>query len=261
MAVNELLAPLYRGMAKEKKARYYTFWFVFFLAMIAVVGGLFAYCVTVPLCLVGRFFTPFWNIGGEVLVIGVGFLLDLEPWLNADVSIELPGAPFVTVSNHRSHLDMFFLLSHIPNVRVIAKRSLFYVPFLGIMMWVLKNIPVKKGDVSSYLRALERAKEALDEGDPVHIFPEGTRCEPGFEGVQEFQLAPFRMIMDTGLPLIPIVFVDTDKVWPKGLNKISFRQKATVVSLPVIHPQDFPNAESLRAYTHEQIQNRLLENR
>lgn len=245
--------------------RYYAFWFVFFLGMIALVGGSLAYTFVIPLCLVGRFFKPCWRLGGRFFCFGVSLLLDLEPWLDAETNLKLPetdgkvSGPFVTVSNHRSHLDMFFLLSHIPNIRVLAKQTLFYVPFLAVMMRVMKNIPIRKGDVSSYLKGLETAKKALREGDPVHIFPEMTRCDLGFKGVQAFHLAPFRMIHEMNVPLIPIVFQDTDRIWPKGKNAISFRQKARAYSLPAISPRDYPNAESLRQAVWNQIQTALTE--
>lgn len=214
-----------------------------------------AYLLTIPLCLLGRFYEPLWRMGGRILCWGVSLLLDVQAWLDAEVLLDFSAlsGPFISVSNHRSHLDMFFLLARIANIRVIAKRSLFYVPFLGIMMRVMKMIPVKRGDTGSYLKALETAKCAVTENDPVHIFPEMTRCEAGFPGVQPFNLAPFKMIREAGVPLIPIVFCDTDRAWPKGKNALSFRRKVKVRALPPLFPKDYPDAESLRQAAWEKI--------
>lgn len=269
MAIDVKKTPSSRTLSvlQDPPLQYSFFWFFFFLQMIAVVGGVAAYAMALPLMLLGRMNETCWRWGGRILCAGVSCLLNLEPWLDADILLELPtiagviSGPFVTVSNHRSHLDMFFLLSKIPNIRVIAKQNLFYVPFLGLMMKALKTIPVRKGNVASYLKGMETAKQALKDGDPVHIFPEMTRCEPGFQGVQAFHLAPFHMIHKMKVPLVPIVFVDTDRIWPKGKNALSFRQKAYVKSLPALRPQDYPNAESLRQAVWEQIQNALLEKR
>jgi len=236
----------------------------YFLLSIALIGGVFAYAIAIPLCLLGRYSEKLWRLGGRSLQRGVQCLLRVQPWYRADVRVELPardpqtGMHCLTVSNHRSHLDMFILLTAIPNIRVISKRALFRVPFLGVMMWVMKNIPITRGEPQSYWEAMETAAQALRDGDTVHVFPEMTRCEPGDPGTGDFHLAPFKLSLQTGVPLVPIVFVGTDRTWPKGTFGLAFRQPIEVKSLAPLSPKDFPSADALRAETKSRIEAYLL---
>ena len=229
------------------------FWLFYFLVSILIVGSTLAYGVSLPFLIIGRLYHPAWVLAGRIFQSGVALLMKGQPWFNAKIDIVLPKAPFVTLSNHRSHLDMFILLAMIPNIRVIAKHTLFYIPFLGFMMRLLKNIPIRKGDLDSYWKALETVKRALKEKDPVHIFPEMTRCSAEFNGIQSFQLAPFHALLSSGVPIIPILFRGTDKVWPKGQLGLHYRRPVLVRSLSTIDPSQFKTAEELRDHVHQQL--------
>jgi 1-acyl-sn-glycerol-3-phosphate acyltransferase len=232
---------------------------IYFVLCIAVVGGIGAYAVALPLCLLGRWWRPAWQGGGEVLRASVSVLLRLQPWLRARVDIHLPPR-CVTVSNHRSHLDMFLLLAHIRNIRAIAKSTLFSIPFLGLMMRVLRQIPVKRGDALSYWNAMDAALVAVNEGDPVHVFPEMARCPPGLLGTQDFHLAPFRIALQARVPVVPIAFLGTDDAWPKGFAGV-FRRQVRVQSLAPVEPRDFPSAEALRGEARRRIDEFLASHR
>src|SRR5262245_30291029 len=107
--VKEVSLPGLAPLSAVTSKRYSFLWFVFFLLMIGLVVGVLLYLIAVPLCLLGRIYEPLWALGGRVLCFGVSVLLNLEPWLDADLVLELPTVagvvtgPFVTVSNHRSH--------------------------------------------------------------------------------------------------------------------------------------------------------------
>ncbi len=229
----------------------------YFLVSIGVVGGAFAYAAALPLWTLGRFWRPAWLAGGRTLRRGVQVLLAIQPWLVDKREISLPSR-CVTVSNHRSHLDMFLLLASIPSIRALAKSELFKVPGLGLIMRATRQIPVKRGDSESYWKAMDEAYDALLDGDPVHFFPEMTRCEPGFRGTREFHLAPFRVAVRAGVPVVPIAFVGTDEAWPKGLFGVR-RKKVRVQSLEPVLPDAFPTAEAMRGEARRRIDAYLRE--
>lgn len=199
-----------------------------------------------------------------MLCLGVGVLMKVQPWFNFETNVDLPRwknsrVDYATFSNHRSHLDMFILLTLIPNIRVVTKAALYKVPFLNVMLWALKNFPVKKGDKDSYLKAMNDMIQALKDGDPVHLFPEMTRCDLGFTSVQDFHLFPFHAVMKTQTPLIPLVFTGSDEAWPKGIFGLSYRKKVSLKQLPAIYPKDFNSAEELRDRAHRVIHEALHE--
>lgn len=79
------------------------------------------------------------------------------------------------VANHPSLLDVVLLMSVIPNAQCIVKYQLWNHRFLGPMMraagYIRNDLPAEE--------MLAACKDALDRGNCLIIFPEGTRTVPG----------------------------------------------------------------------------------
>jgi 1-acyl-sn-glycerol-3-phosphate acyltransferase len=239
-------------VASASAPRYHRSWMAYFFFMIALVGAAIGYGIGAPLLLLGRVFPKARRAGERVFRRGIALLMRLEPWLDARYEIALvPGA--MTVANHRSHLDAFLLLSRIAGIRIVCKHSLFYIPGLSVAMRLMRHIPVRRGDSSSYWRAMEQVREGLRNQEAVHVFPEMTRCEPGLGGTQPFHLAPFHVAFQEKVKVIPIAIQGTDQVWPKGLAKLSWRRPVRVTSLAPLDPRDFRSASDLAAETRRRI--------
>jgi len=233
------------------------FCLTYFILCTAVVGSLFAYGGAASLMLIGRKYRPAWLLGGRVMRFGVDTLMRLQFWLTIEGEIRLP-ARCMTVSNHRSHLDMFILLARIPNIRAVAKAELFRLPGLGLMMRVMRQFPLERGSVESYWRTMDAVVEGALVGDPVHVFPEMTRCNTGLPGTDEFHLAPFRVALRAKVPLVPIVVHGTDRCWPKG-HAGCFVGRVRVESLEPIDTAAYTDAGSLRDEARRRIEVRLRE--
>lgn len=239
------------AMGQRAAAKPSLLWILYFFISIAVVGFIFSYLIALPLCLMGRLWRPLWRLGGRIQAKGVYVLMAVQPWFHAEVRLDLPlpqkgKRGSLTVSNHRSHLDMFILLSYLPNIRALTKRDLLKVPMLNVMVAVLKMILVKRGDTDSFFKSMATAEAAINEGDTVHIFPEMSRCPSGSKGTQSFALLPFRMAKKIGVPIVPLVFIGTDAAWPKEFLGIRFGAPIVVRTLPALDPAAFESAAALR---------------
>jgi len=230
-------------------------WMGYFLATIAAFGGILAFGVACPLLLLGYVHAPARRAGERVMCSGIQWLLRVQLWLRAEVRLAnlRHGGGYLTVSNHRSHLDVFFLIGYIPGVRILAKASLFKVPFLGLMMRLMRQLRVPRGNYKAYVHAMDRVRELLAAGEHVHIFPEMTRCVAGMPGVQTFSLLPFAAALRAGVPIIPIVFSGTDVAWPKGYARLCAEHKVKVAALPAVDSAAFANATQLKDFVHNQI--------
>lgn len=233
-------------------------WLMYFFLSIGLLGGMTG-AVCLPLWCAGKIFRPLYSFSSNLFAFSVRVLLGIQPWLNAQVDIKIPernkgnSVGVLTVSNHRSNLDMFFLLASLPGIRVVAKESLFRNPLLWPFLKMMGDFEVKTKDVDSYFGALESAFSALKQGDIVHIFPEMTRSEYGTSGTNHFALAPFRLAIQSGAQLVPIVFCDTDGGWPKGKVGVAYRHKIRIQSLPPINSRMFSSAEELKKHVQKQI--------
>ena len=233
------------------------FWTSYFVASIAVLGVPFAFLGGSPFYLLGRVFRPARNLADRILLRGVQVLMAVQPWYSAKIEIpRLPGRVLV-VSNHRSHLDVFLLLSRIPGLRIVAKQSLFGIPFLGFMMRMMEQIPVTSGSLDGFYGAMEIVRAKLRAGETVHVFPELTRCEPGYDGVRNFSLLPFQIAIQEKARVLPVMVKGTDSVWGKGELGIHFRRSIAVKALDLIDAQEFKTAQDLKTAVQSRIERAL----
>lgn len=130
------------------------------------------------------------------------------------VRIRDPRRPYVAVANHESFADIF-LISHLPwEMKWLAKAELFRVPVFGWMMRLAGDVPVQRGERSSRAEALAGCRDRLDKRVSVMIFPEGTRSRGG--EMLPFKDGAFRLAIETGAPILPLVVAGTRDAMPRG---------------------------------------------
>ncbi|MCK9491671.1 MAG: 1-acyl-sn-glycerol-3-phosphate acyltransferase [Sulfurimonas sp.] len=78
--------------------------------------------------------------------------------------------------NHQSDLDIC-VMETITNKDLawVAKKELFDIPFFGLALKLPKDIAVTRESKTSLLKLLKDAKDRLDNGRVITMFPEGTR--------------------------------------------------------------------------------------
>ena len=109
----------------------------------------------------------------------------------------------VYMSNHESGIDILLLLLVIPqDVRFLAKRSLFYVPFMGWSMWLAGFVPVDRRRTEKVRVVLSGLDRCLAKGSSILIFPEGTRSRDGRLGA--FKKSGFLTALKAGVPIVPV---------------------------------------------------------
>ena len=137
--------------------------------------------------------------------------------------------PAIVTPNHNSHLDTaamltIFPLSVIPKVRPVAAADYFLTS--GLMAWFSLNvvgiIPImrKRPPAAGTAEApaddpLQGCYDALERGEILIIFPEGTRGEP--ERMQELKSGVAVLASKyPEVPVVPIFMHGLGKAMPKG---------------------------------------------
>jgi 1-acyl-sn-glycerol-3-phosphate acyltransferase len=100
----------------------------------------------------------------------------------------------------------------------------------------------------SLRQALRQAGEVLERGRTVLIFPEGTRSPTG--QLQAFRDGAFRLAIDSGCPVVPVVIRGTHETVPKHGLVLRQRMRGEVTVLDPIDPKAFESATALRDATH-----------
>ena len=119
-------------------------------------------------------------------------------------SEHLAACPAVIFSKHQSAWETLFLPSYLPYTVIVAKQSLFYIPFFGWGMYFSKHIPIDRSKgVSALKKVIKHRKSGLAQGISSMFFPEGTRIPVGKMG--KFHKSGAMLARSTGYPVIPIM--------------------------------------------------------
>lgn len=127
----------------------------------------------------------------------------------------------VLCGNHTSFLDPVLVLvgaTRKRQIHVIAKAELFKVPVLNWILKGLEMIPVKRG--MSDVSAIKEGLRVLKNGEPLLIFPEGTRVKDG----QQVDAHPGAVVLAAraGVPVVPIYICKKKRLFRK--NEVIFGQ-------------------------------------
>ncbi|WP_315294080.1 lysophospholipid acyltransferase family protein [uncultured Actinomyces sp.] len=192
----------------------------------------------------------------------------MTPWVKFTVTGEenLPTeGGFLLVSNHLSNVDplclCWYFMKRNTAVRFLAKKSMFSVPVFG---WIIKGmglIPVNRDSNPSAVLAPTR--EALEAGEVVGIYPEGTLTRDPDQWPMEFKSGAARLALDTGVTVIPLSqWGPQDIMAPynaKGMDmrpgrRISYRFGAPVDLSDLIGPAGSEDHDAVNAATARILQ-------
>ena len=169
--------------------------------------------------------------GRTFRLVGVSTVLLNPLWkFSAEGRISDPRRPYVAVSNHESYADIF-LISFLPwEMKWLGKEQLFKIPFLGWMMWLAGDIPIKRGRKESIVSAMNGCTDKLKRRLSVMIFPEGTRTADG--SLLPFKDGAFRLAIENSAPILPIVVAGTRR----AMAKHTFQFQRTRAICRVLEP-------------------------
>jgi len=139
----------------------------------------------------------------------------------------LPGrGPMIVVGNHLSYLDPFahayFVVRAGRRPRFLAKAELFENPFVRMVLEGTGQIPVHRGTGDA--APLEAATRALEAGEVVVVYPEGTSVtsNPDFSPGRG-KTGAVRLALATGAPILPVATWGGQYVWRRsGRGRIEF---------------------------------------
>lgn len=129
----------------------------------------------------------------------------LKAIVGIDVVVEgkLADGPALYAIKHESYFEAIDAPTLLDTPSVFAKRELFMIPGWGRSAVVYGLIPVARDEGARTLRQMiVNAKEKLNEGRPLVIFPEGTRVAPGQSPPLQSGFAGLYKLL--GLQVIPV---------------------------------------------------------
>jgi len=124
------------------------------------------------------------------------------------------GRPYVYMANHASLIDTPALFAYLPyQFRIMAKKSLFNVPFMGWHLRTAGHFPIDHGNPRKTAVSLRRVIEGVKAGRSLAVFPEGRRTDDG--QLQAFEPGAFKIALRAGVPIVPVTIRGTFKMLPR----------------------------------------------
>lgn len=137
---------------------------------------------------------------------------------------------FVLAPIHRSNIDTPLAAALTRRrLRFMGKDSLWRNPAAGWVLSALGGFPVSRGTADR--EALKRCVAVLERGEPLVLFPEGTR-QSGPDVMPLFDGAAY-VAVKAGVPIVPVGIGGSERVMPKGSKMIHPRKCVMVVGEPI----------------------------
>jgi 1-acyl-sn-glycerol-3-phosphate acyltransferase len=163
--------------------------------------------------------------GQRALLYRVGHLGVRLGLVLSGIRVEVDGAERIERSraavyavNHTSNVEppiIFDMLHELfPRLRILYKAELRKLPVLVRAFDLAGFIPLERGNPEQSLPAIDRAAEALRDGNSFLIFPEGTRSRTG--ELLPFKKGGFILAIKAQAPVVPIGISGARNAMRKG---------------------------------------------
>jgi glycerol-3-phosphate dehydrogenase (NAD(P)+) len=159
----------------------------------------------------------------------------------------------IVASNHRSFLDPFAVGGCLPwrrPMNYVAKVELFERRWQGWILSRLGAFPIRRGESDE--KSMETARQIVERGGAVCIFPEGTRIRRGT--LSHPKRGVGRLALQTGAPVIPSAVLGTEDV------RRGWRIRPRKVKVRLGRAMTFPQAEEPSQALAETVTARIWPN-
>ena len=121
---------------------------------------------------------------------------------------------YVFVANHQGFFDIFIVYGYLRrNIKWMMKWQISKWPLIGYAAVKGKNILVDKRSRSAIKKTYDDARQALQGGTSIVLFPEGARTFTGHMG--EFRRGAFALADELQLPVVPLTINGSFDVFPR----------------------------------------------
>jgi 1-acyl-sn-glycerol-3-phosphate acyltransferase len=172
-----------------------------------------------------------------------------------------PTGGVILAANHISHVDTVLIArvvwqaGRIP--RFMVKSTIFDNSVLGQIMRRSKQIPVSRG-TSDAAKSLDAAHAALDAGEAVVIYPEGTLTKDPAQWPMQAKSGLARLVLSApDVPVIPIGQWGSQQVKGQGARHLLRRRTAAASVGHSVDLTEFQRAEPT-ARTLVEVTNRIM---
>jgi len=170
------------------------------------------------------------------IVVGPILLAIFRPWVVGLDNVPKEG-PVILASNHLSFIDSIFLPLVVDRPVVFLAKSEYFTG-KGLKGWATRmffqatgQLPIDRSGGKASEASLNTGLRVLGEGRVLGIYPEGTRSPDG--RLYRGRTGVARMVLEAGVPVIPVAMIGTAEVMPIGTRLPKIRRVGIVIGEPL----------------------------
>ncbi|MGZ9226629.1 MAG: lysophospholipid acyltransferase family protein [Anaerolineales bacterium] len=146
--------------------------------------------------------------------------------------------PVVLAANHVTNFDVFPMQFALPRpIFFMGKAELFKNPLMDPVLRNLSGFPVNRGEKDEW--AMRHAAKILAHGQPLGMFPEGTRSKG--RGLKVAKTGSSRLAIEAHCPILPMAIVGSDQFF----KRFPQRTRVLIRLLPPLMPKPGENPLAL----------------
>lgn len=180
--------------------------FTVFMVLTTVILGIICLPVTLFGKKAARTVVKFWTrmmLAGLNVIAGVSYDLEGRDYI--------PQSGALVAANHQSMWETIALYAILPNPVMVLKKELLNIPIYGWWVRATGNIAIDRNAGAKALRAMRKAaRTAIENGEQITVFPEGTRTDPGER--KPFQPGVAGIYSAINAPCVPVAH-DSGRFW------------------------------------------------
>lgn len=168
---------------------------------------------------------------------------------------------YVFVANHQGIFDIFLIYGYLGrNFKWMMKQQLGKIPFVGYACRKSHQIFVDKSGPKKIKKTYDTAREILQEGYSVTVFPEGARSFTGHMGI--FRKGAFALADELQLPVVPLTINGSFNILPRTrgfINIINWHPMQLTIHQPIYPTGKGPdNIEAIKNQAYDAVMSALV---
>lgn len=146
---------------------------------------------------------------------------------------------YIFCPNHFSFLDITLMPIVPVPFKFVGKVSISSVPVFGYF-YKKFHITVDREKLKDRYATYKKSIEALENGHSLTVFPEGGIHVTHSTEMSRFKEGPFRMAIETGVPLVPVTLADNWYILPDdGKFLMRWKRKSRLIIHEPIDPANY----------------------
>jgi 1-acyl-sn-glycerol-3-phosphate acyltransferase len=159
----------------------------------------------------------------------------------------------IFAANHQSTMDIPAMFGYLPvQFRIMAKRILFMVPFMGWHLYLSGNIPIDRKNARQAFGSVYKASNLLKRGISILVFVEGTRSRDG--KLHRFKRGSFTLARKLNVPVVPVAIQGSFDLMPAD----AWTAKAGLIEIDIMPAVEISEHTDLNDIAYE-VRNQMIE--